>query len=460
MQVTETLSEGLKRAFTVIVPAADIEIRRIKRLTEIGRTVKLPGFRPGHVPMPVVRQRYGTAVSAEVLEESVNRATQQVLSDRGLRAAVQPKVDVVSIEDKKDLEFKVEVELLPDVPMPDFKAIEVTRLKAEPAAELVDKTIADIAARQRELVVSDEVRPAKKGDFLAVDFLGKVAGEPFPGGAGTDMDVEVGGTGFIPGFTEQMEGMSVGESRVIDVTFPEEYAEKTLAGKAATFDITVKALKSQVLPVIDDAFAEKLGLENVEQLRTIVTQQIQREYDQRSRFRLKRELLDVLTGLVSFPVPESMLENEFSQIWARIESDRKQGQADAEDAGKDDDTLRAEYRAIAERRVRLGLLLSEIGRINNITVGADEMNRAMRTEAGRYQGQEAMVMEFFRKNPQAAEGLRGPIFEEKVVDYVLELAKVTDVPTTPEELARDPDEKPDVAAEPTGQTGEAAAATL
>jgi trigger factor len=439
MQVTETLSDGLKRGYTVVVPKADIDGRRSKRLAELGKTVNLPGFRPGKVPMPVVKQRYGTAVTAEVLEESVNDATQQVLTDRGLRAATQPKVDVVSLDETKDLEFKVEVELMPEIAMPDFAAVEVTRLKAEPGAEAVDKALGEIATRNRDLVEVTEARPAAKGDVLTVDFLGKVGDIAFEGGTGTDMDVEVGGSGFIPGFTEQMEGMSLGESKVIDVTFPEEYGSTELAGKAATFDITVKKLKQAVVPAVDDELAKKLGFETMDRVRELITQQIQREYDQMARLRTKRELLDALAKTASFPVPEGMLNAEFDQIWQRVEADRKQGQGDEEDKGKDEDTLKAEYRAIAERRVRLGLLLAEIGRVNGITIAAEEMTRAMRTEASRYPGQEAQVMEFFRKNPQAAENLRGPIFEEKVVDFVLELAKVTEKAVTPEELAAEPE---------------------
>jgi trigger factor len=425
MQVTETLSDGLKRGYTVVVPAADIEGRRSKRLAELGKTINLPGFRPGKVPMLVVKQRYGTAVTAEVLEESVNDATNKVLSDRGLRAAMQPKVDVISLEQAKDLEFKVEVELLPEIAMPDFGAIEITRLKAEPSGEAVDKALGEIAARNRDLVPVEEVRPAMKGDVLTVDFVGKVDDVPFEGGTGTDMDVEVAGSGFIPGFTEQLEGATAGETRQINVTFPDEYGAKELAGKAATFDITVKTLKQSLVPAVDDALAKKLGFEEIGRVRELITQQIQREYDQMGRLRIKRELLDALAKAATFPVPEGMLDAEFASIWERVEADRKKGEA--------------EYRAIAERRVRLGLLLSEIGRVNGITVAADELTRAMRAEAGRYPGQEAQVMEFFRKNPQAAEGLRGPIFEEKVVDYVLELARVTETMVTPEELAREPD---------------------
>jgi len=439
MQVTETLSEGLKRGYAVVVPMADMESKRTAKLAEVGKTVRLPGFRPGKVPLTVVRQRYGSAINSEVLEESVNSATQQVLSDRGLRPAAQPKVDVTSPGDKQDLAFNVEVELLPEVPMPDFGAIALTRLRAEPTPESIDKALNEIASRQRELEPVSEDRGARTGDTLTVDYVGKVDGEAFPGGTGTAMPVELGGSGFIPGFSEGMEGMRPGEERQIQVTFPEEYGTKELAGKPATFDLKATTLQQAKPLVIDDALAEKLGFENLEDLRKLIATQMQREYDQVSRMRIKRDLLDSLAKGASFMVPESMVEGEFASIWQRVESDLKQGKGDEEDKNKDEATLKAEYRAIAERRVRLGLLLSEIGRANGVQVGQDELLRAMRTEAGRYQGQEAQVMEFFRKNPQASDALRGPIFEDKVVDFILDLAKVEDKAVTPEELAAEPE---------------------
>lgn len=439
MQVTETLSDGLKRGYTIVVPAADIEGKRTTRLTELAKTVKLAGFRPGKVPMGVVRSRFGTAVMSEVLEESVNDATRQVLSDRGLRAATQPKVDVVKLEEAQDLEFKVELELMPDIALPDFGAIELVRMKAVPNDEAVAKALDGMAERAKEMVDVPEARPAAKGEVLVCDFLGKIDGEPFPGGAASDMDIEVGGSGFIPGFTEQLEGMSPGEAKTISVSFPAEYSAAELAGKDATFDITAKALKRPVLPVVDDELAKKFGFEALDELKELIRGQIQREYDQVSRMRIKRLLLDALAARADFPIPESMAAGEFDAIWQRLEQDRKNGQIDEDDKAKDDDTLKAEYKAIADRRVRLGLLLAEIGRTKEITVTPDEMIRAMRTEAGRYPGQEQQIMDLFRKNPNVAETLRGPIFEEKVVDFILELAKVTTTEVTPEELARDPE---------------------
>ena len=372
------------------------------------------------------------------------------MEDRGLRSATQPKVAVVSVDDGRDLEFNVELELLPEVTMPDFSSLHLTRLRATPPAESIDKALGEIASRQRTLVPVEEDRAAEIGDTLTVDFIGRVDGVAFPGGTGTDLAVELGGAGFIPGFSEGMVGMRPGETRMVEVTFPAEYQAKELAGKQAVFEITAKALQRGVPAEVGDDLAQKLGVENLEKMRELIAGQMQREYDGISRMRIKRDLLDKLSEQASFPAPEGMVESEFSQIWARVESDRKDGGGDEEDRGKDDDTLKAEYRAIAERRVRLGLLLSEVGRVNGIQVQPDELTRAMRAEAGRYPGQEQQVMEFFRKNPQAADGLRGPIFEDKVVDFVLELAQVEERQVAPEELSAEPaaPAKADASAEP------------
>ena len=437
MQVTEVANDGLKRAYTVSVPAADIAAERTRRLDELGRELRLPGFRPGKIPASVVKARYGQAVMSEVLEQSVNKATQQVVTDRGLRPALQPKIELVNFADGADLEFKVELELLPEIPMPDFAGIEVERLKAEPSEEQVKTTIETIAARNRKLEDITEDRGAAKGEIAVCDFTGTLEGEsePFPGGSATDMQIEVAGAGFIPGFTEQLEGIKAGETRTINVSFPEEYGAKELAGKAAAFTVTCKSLKAPVSPAIDDELAKSMGFEDLAKLQEAVRGSLQQEYDNLSRLKVKRSLLDGLAERASFPVPEGMVEAEFAQIWQRIEADMKAGRLDEDDKGKDEEVLKADYRAIAERRIRLGLLLSEIGRTNNISVTADELSRAMRQEAARYPGQEQQVMEFFRKNPQAAENLRSPIFEEKVVDFMLELAKVSERNVAPDELS-------------------------
>ncbi|GBR24504.1 peptidyl-prolyl cis-trans isomerase trigger factor [Komagataeibacter nataicola NRIC 0616] len=442
MQVTETLSDGLKRGFTVTVPAAEIESKRTARLKEVGQSMKLPGFRPGKVPMSILQQRFGESVQGEVMEQVVSDATRTLLDERGLRPAMQPKVDLVSGSEpgsKEDLKFTVEFEILPEITIPDLSTLSLERLKSEVNAETVDKALNEIASRQREFEKVEEDRPAADGDVVTVDFVGKVDGTAFEGGSADDVNVELGGAGFIPGFAEQIVGMKAGEEKVITVTFPADYGAEHLAGKEATFDIKVKELKRPVEAKIDDELAKKLGFEGLEQVRELITQQVTQEYDQLSRLRLKRELLDKLAEKTDFQAPPGMVDAEFSQIWARIEEDRKAGRLDDEDKDKDEDTLRADYRKIAERRVKLGLLLAEIGRVNNITVTQEEIVHAVRAEAARYPGQEQAVFEYFGKNPQAIDGLRGPIFENKVIDYIVELAKVEDKVVTPEELAEMPE---------------------
>ncbi|MFT8242765.1 trigger factor [Roseomonas sp. BN140053] len=443
MQVTEVATEGLKRAFDVVVGAAEVDAARDKRLGQIAKELRIPGFRPGKVPMAVVKGRYGASVMSEVLEEQVNGATQKIVADRGLKPAQQPKIELQDFGDGKDLSFRVDLEVLPEIPMPEFGAIEIERLRAEPSDEEVDKALAGIASRNAQLEDITEDRPAQTGDVVVCDFVGRARPkdqpegelEAFEGGSGTDMPVEIGGGNFIPGFAEGLEGIKVGETRHVEVTFPAEYQAAELAGRPAVFEITAKALKKPARPELNDEFAKSLGVEDgIDALRTQLREVIQREYDQASRLRVKRQLLDALADKADFPVPESMVESEFNQIWQRVEADMKAGKLDEDDQGKDEATLREEYRKIAERRIRLGLLVSEIGRTNGVQVGQDELARAMRAEAGRYPGQEKRVLEFFQKNPQAIENLRAPLFEEKVVDFMLELAKVTDRVVPFEEL--------------------------
>ena len=434
MQVTEVANEGLKRAYTVVVPAASIAVQKDKRLAELAKDMKLPGFRPGKVPQKVVQARYGQAVMGEVLEASVQEASGKVLSENNLRPALQPKIDLVNFADGGDLEFRMDIEIMPDIPMPDFSGISLTRLKATPGEEEITKALENITRRQASLEET-ESRAAAKGEVLVCDFVGRIGGEEFQGGSATDMPIEVAGPGFIPGFTEQLEGMAPGEERIVKTSFPAEYGSAELAGKDAEFTVTAKALKVYSKPALDDELAKKLGLESFEKLREAITESLQREYDSLSRMAIKRKLLDALAERASFTVPEGMVENEFSQIWQRIEADFKAGKLDGDDAGKDEDTLKTEYRAIAERRIRLGLLLTEIGTTNNITVTREELGNAMRAEVQRYPGQEKQVFDFFQKNPQALENLRSPIFEEKVVDFMLELAKVDEQDVTAEALA-------------------------
>jgi trigger factor len=438
MQVTETLSEGLKRSYAVTVPAAEIESRTKSKLADIGKTLRLPGFRPGKVPANLVRQRYGSAVMAEVMQDAVSSAADRVVEDGKLRPAGQPRISLAREPSLagpvQDLEIKVDLEVLPDITLPDLSAISLTRLRAEPATEVIDRALESIAKQNRELALVEEDRPAETGDILVVDFTGAIDGVPFEGGSGTDTPVELGGSGFIPGFAEQIEGMRVGETRVIDVTFPAEYQAEQLAGRAAQFSITAKALKHPSATVQDDSLAAKIGFETFDRLRDAVRGQMQGEFDRMSRLRLKRDLLDALAEQARFEAPPSMLEVEFNAIWQRVEADRAQGQMDEEDRGKDEATLRSEYRAIADRRVRLGLMLAEIGRVNDIQVSSGELSAALRAEASRFPGQEMQVVEYFRKNQAAIEQLRGPIFEDKVVDHILSVAQVEEKLVSPEAL--------------------------
>ncbi len=439
MQVTETLSEGLKRGFTVVVPETELEGKREKRLAELGKTMQLPGFRPGKVPMSMVRKRFGDAVSAEVIEGAVNEASDAVLSERNLRPAMQPKLEVTKPGQNSDLEFTLQLEVLPDITLPTLTDITLQKPVAVVTDEAVASALEKLTQQRQSFEPVEPPRPAAKGDQLVVDFLGKIDGEPFEGGAGTDVPVIVAGDGFIPGFADQMEGMAPGETRVIEVTFPAEYGNKELAGKAATFDITAKALNVPKIAIADDEFAKQFGMDSLEALKTDISAGIGREYAQFTRMKQKRALLDVLAERAEFAAPESLVEAEFAEIWRQVEQEKAAGRADPEDETKDEATLKAEYHTIADRRVRLGLLVAEIGRANDISVTDQDLQRAMFAEAMRYRDQAMQVLEFFKKNPQALDRFRGPIFEDKVIDYLLSQVQVEEVTVTPEELSADPE---------------------
>ena len=439
MQVTETLSEGLKRGFTIVVPETEITDKREKRLAEIGKTMQMPGFRPGNVPISMVRKRFGDAVSAEIIEGAVNDASDQVLAERNLRPATQPKLEVTKPGQNSDLEFTLQLEVLPEITLPPLADITVQKPVAVVSDERVAEDLQRLIQQRQSFDPVETPRPAEKGEQLIVDFVGKIDGEPFPGGLGTDVQIIVGGEGFIPGFAEQLEGLAPGETRVIDVTFPAEYGAKELAGKQATFEITAKALNIANTPVADDEFAKQLGLESLADLEKDIATRIGEEFAQLSRLKQKRGLLDALAERAQFAVPESLVEAEFAEIWRQVEQEKAAGRADPEDETKDEATLKAEYRGIADRRVRLGLLVAEIGRANDITVTEQDLRRAMVNEAMRYRDQAMQVFEFFNKNPAALERFRGPIFEDKVVDYLLGQVQLEEVTVTPEALAADPE---------------------
>lgn len=447
MQITETRNDGLKREYKVVVSAQDIKSKVDDRLAELGRTARLPGFRPGKVPMPVLKKRYGPAVLGEVLERAVSDSSSQAMLERGLRPAMQPKVDITAFAEGADLEYTLALELLPDVKPMNFADLQLERLKVAADEAEVTKALERMAVDYRGSKKVEEDRPARNGDILVIDFAGKVDGVEFSGGSAKDHRLELGSNAFIAGFEEQLIGHIVGDKVEANVTFPKEYVNAELAGKPAVFAVEIKEIHEPDAINLDEGLAKKMGFDDLETLRKAARDQMEREYARMARARLKRELLDRLAEKHDFPAPQGMVDLEFAAIWRNVEAERQRGTSDPSIAGKTDDEIKAEFRVIAERRVRLGLLLSEVGRLNNIQVTQDEVNRVMMEEARRFPGQERKVFEYFRKNPEAAAQLRAPLFEDKVVDFIIEMAKVTDRPVAIDELMREPDT---ALAEPTG----------
>ncbi|MGZ3341486.1 MAG: trigger factor [Reyranella sp.] len=430
MQVTELPAEGLKRQFKIVVPAGDLSAKVDERLAEMARTAQMPGFRAGKVPVGLLKKQYGQALFGEAVEQAVNSSTAKAIEDRGLKPAMQPRVDLKQLEEGKDVEFEVAIEVLPEIGKLDFSDVALERLKASVPDKDVDEAIDRIAKANREQRPVDPPRPAQKGDAIKLDFVGSVDGKEFPGGAAQDYTLEIGSGSFIPGFEDQLIGAEVGKEVDVKVTFPAEYGAPELAGKDAVFKCTIKEILEFVDKPADDELAKKNNFENLEAMRKAVADRIGQDYARISRSMIKRQLLDKLADAHKFAVPDGLVESEFNAIWQRIEEAKKNGQK-LED---DEEKMRKEYRDIAERRVRLGLLLADVGRSNSIDVTPEELNQAVMREAMRYPGQERQVLEFYGKNAELKEQLRAPIFEEKTVDFILELAKVAEKPVTPEEL--------------------------
>ena len=536
MNVTETSADGLKRQFKITVPAQEVEDQIAKRLGEIGQAVRIPGFRPGKVPLPLLRKRYGPAVRGEVLESKVQDSSAEAMRERNLRPALPPRVELVSADEGADLEYKMSVELMPDMPEPDFAALGLERLVPDLPDEDIDKALERLAESQRK---SEPVeRPAESGDILRVDMVGRVDATEIPGSRGEGRQIELGAEGLLPGFTDQLVGVAGGETRAVRVTFPADYGSPEMAGKEGVFEVSVKEVRHKLPAAIDDTLAEAVGLENLGELRQEIHQRMQRDYDGVARQRLKRLLLDKLAESYDFPVPPGMVEMEFNSIWAQYEGEKEarkqiaarvaeqagegpvdaaavvapeetalegaaerapqgaeaaqphrqdqehghepashhatshpgavdepldaasivapeetalEGASDSEPAADDeadDAKAREEFQRLAERRVRLGLLLAEVGRNNNITVSQEEVNQALIQEARRHPGYERQVIDYYRKNPDALNNLRAPLFEDKVVDFIVELAKPAERKVSPQEL---------LAAEPEAEAAASAA---
>ena len=434
MQVTETNSEGLKRAFKVQLEAQEIDDKLTGRLEELGNNVKVPGFRPGKVPIQILRQRFGKSVLGEVLERAVNDSSNQALTERGLRPAMQPKIEITSFDEGKDLEYTIELELLPDIKPMDFAQIELERTVIEVAEDAVDDTVLDMAKAHKSTKPLAPPRKSESGDVLVIDFAGTVDGEAYPGMSAEDHHLELGSSNFIAGFEEQLIGVEVGDTLDVNVTFPKEYVNDRLSGQDAVFKVTVKGMLESAPMEIGDELATMLGEADLATLKERVRERIAAEYKEFGRSRVKRQLLDRLADGHDFPVPEGMVDAEFDAIWKQIEQDKEADKLDAEDAAKSEDELKSDYRGIAERRVRLGLLISEVGRINTIEVTEEEANMALYREAQKYPGKERQIFEFYQKSPEAMANLRAPVFEDKVVDFIVDLAKVTERSVTADEL--------------------------
>lgn len=446
MQVTETSSAGLKREYRVIVPATDLEAKVNERLDDLKGRVQLRGFRPGKVPVAHLKRLYGKSAMAEVIEATVREANSKIVTDHGYRLAVEPKVVLPTeegavegvIEGKADLSYTVEMEIVPAIALADFKSIKLTRLTSEVSDEEIDKALQAIADQNRPFVAKTE--GAANGDRVTINFEGSLEGTPFEGGTGEDVPLVMGAGQFIPGFEENLAGLKPGENKTFDVKFPDDYRATHLAGKNATFAVTVKAVEAPGSVTIDDEFAKTLGVESLAKLKDAVKDRIAREHTLAARQKLKRGLLDQLDERHKFEPPPSLVEQEFANVWSQVENDLKQQNRTFEDEGTTEEKAREEYRGIAGRRVRLGLVIAEIGEKNNIRVSDDQLRAAVMEQVRQFPGQERQIWEYYQKNPNALAALRAPLFEDKVVDFLVELAEVTDKPVSRDELFKDDEE--------------------
>lgn len=440
MEVTEKSAEGLDRRFTVKVPATELDEKLVARLEELKGQVHLKGFRKGKAPVSHLKKMYGKGVMGEIVQEIVNETTQKAFTDRDLQPAGSPQPEFNSdmddvIAGKSDLEYEVHAEILPSFDPMDVSTLKLTRMTAEVADDEVQEALQRVADQQTTYAPRKETQKSKKGDMLTVNYVGSIDGEEFDGGKGEGVDIVLGSDTFIPGFEKQLTGAKAGEDVKIEVTFPEDYGANDLAGKDAVFQVNVVEVKEPAKVEIDDELAKKMGLDSLDDLKKRISERIEEENKQLSRGHLKRALLDQLDSAHDFDLPKGMVDSEFDQIWQQVES----AEREEEDEGKSDDELKAEYRTIAERRVRLGLVLAEIGKRADVQVPQEDLQREMINMARAYPGKEKEVLEFYQSNPAAVQQLRAPIFEEKVVDYIVERAEVEDKQVSKEKLQEDPD---------------------
>jgi trigger factor len=445
MQVTETLSEPLRREFTVVVDVKDLDDKLTGRVTEMQPKIHLKGFRPGKAPVSFLKKAYGKSLMGEIVNNTINESSEQVLKERALKPATTPRVDFVNAIDtviagKAALEFTMKVDLMPEFTLANLSALKAERLIADVSDEALQEALKRLADSQKVYTDKGEGATADMKDAVTIDFDGKIAGERFEGGKAENFDAVLGSNVFVPGFEEQLVGLKVGDERTVKVTFPADYGAAVLAGKDAEFEIKVKAVKSASEVAIDDEFAKKVGVDTLDVLKERMKEQLQAEYGRVSRMHLKRRILDALDEAHSFGLPGGMVEAEFNNIWTQVEAELKREGRSAEDEGKTEPELKAEYRAIAERRVRLGLVLAKVGEQNAIAVSQDEVNRALAVRARQFPGQEQQVVQYYTSNPQAMAEIRVPLFEDKVIDFLGELMEVKDKKVDRAILFLDPDE--------------------
>lgn len=449
MQVKETVADGLKHEFEISVPAADIDAKVDEKLVDLKDKVRLNGFRPGKVPVAHLKKVYGRSVKAETIDELIRDTNSRVFTERGFRLATEPKVTMPSeqkdvealLEGKSDLVYSVAIEVVPAITLADFKSFSLEKPVAEVSDSDTDDAIKRIADQNRPFAAKAEGAKAETGDRVTISFKGTIDGTPFEGGSGEGIAVLIGSNTFIPGFEEQLIGIGADETRTLKVSFPANYANAELAGKPAEFETTATAIEAPGEVAIDDEFAKTLGMESLDKLKEAVRERIKAEYAAITRQRVKRELLDQLDQAHRFDAPPSLVEDEFNLMWNSIKSEMQSAGKTFADENTTEEAAQEEYRKIADRRVRLGLVLSEIGEKNSITVSEDEVGRAVIERARQMPGREKEVWDFYRSNPQALAQLRAPIYEDKVVDFILELAKVTEKPVSREDLLKDDEDE-------------------
>jgi trigger factor len=454
MNITETVNQELRREYKIVVPATDLDQKLTGKIEEIKPRMNLKGFRPGKAPVSYLKKTFGKSMMGEIVEQTVNESSQQAIKDNNLKPAFPPRVDLASelqevVDGKADLEFTVKVDLMPEFELADVSRLKVEKLTGEVTDSDVNDALDRIARQSRGYTPRGESEAAEKDDVVVIDFVGSVDGEEFAGGKAEDFNLTLGSGQLIPGFEDQLTGAKKDEKRDVKVTFPEDYPEEKLKGKDAVFAVTVKEVRKPDDVAIDDELAKKMGLDSLATLKDRVRDQIKNDFQRAGRLHLKRRILDALDAAHAFPLPPTMVEGEFEGIWNAVQEELKREGKSAEDEGKSEDELKKEYHDIAERRVRLGLVLARIGEQNGIAIAPDELNRAIQNRAQqlamqmRMQGQQADVQQIFQyyaNNPQAQNEVRAPLYEEKVVDFISELAEVTERKVDRETLFLDPDE--------------------